>query len=148
MLALRGAADLGFGPMPLLALSTLGGYSSFAGPAGSSGNRGLPYGRQIGRTKLLANVELRSVFARFHLRRQQFGLGAVAFVDASRVFASLLETDGGVNGGPPLRFGFGAGLRILWGRAFVFRMDVGISPRAAVDGRTSFQGTFSLGHVF
>lgn len=148
VLALRAIADVGFGPMPLVGLTTIGGYSSLAGPAGPGANRGLPYGRQMGRVKLLGNVELRSTFARFHVRRQRFGLGAVVFVDASRVFASVLEVDGAVGGGPPLRFGVGGGLRVLWGRAFVFRMDLGVSPTGAVDQKTSVQATFAIGHAF
>lgn len=148
VLAMRAVADVGFGPMPLAEVQTMGGYATFAGTAGPEANRGLPLGRQLGRVKLLGSVELRSTFFRFHVKTQRFGLGAAAFVDASRVFASLGGGQGAVDGGPALRASYGGGIRFLWGQAFVLRFDLGASPRAGIDRRVSVQGTFTLGHAF
>jgi hypothetical protein len=133
--------------MPLLELGTLGGYTTISGPASVEANRALPYGRQLGQVKLLTTAELRSTFYRFEIRRHRFGLGAAAFIDASRVTASL----GGprsLEGGPALRASYGGGIRLLWGTALVLRLDVGAAPRSDVDGSTHIGASFALGHAF
>jgi hypothetical protein len=57
----------------------------------------------------------------------------VAFFDAGRVFAegltaSPLDADAG------LFTGTGAGLRLHWGRAFIIRGDLGVSPSEGTSG--------------
>jgi outer membrane protein assembly factor BamA len=147
VLALRGLGDVGFGAMPLLELGSIGGYFQIAGPAGIEANRGLPYGRQLGRIKLLATTELRSTFWRFAVGSQRFALGAAAFVDASRVWSQWGGTPG-LDGGPLARVSFGGGPRLTWGRALVLRVDVGVGPGSGVDGANNVSGTLALGQVF
>jgi hypothetical protein len=147
VLAMRALADVGFGAMPLLELGTLGGFTTISGPASVEANRALPYGRQLGQVKLLATTELRSTFYRFKVRSQRFGVGAAAFVDASRVTASLTGPRS-LEGGPALRASYGGGLRLLWGAALVLRLDVGAAPRSDVGGATHIGASFALGHSF
>lgn len=147
VLALRALGDLGFGTMPLIELGTIGGYASFAGPASIEANRGLPYGRQLGRVKLLSTIELRSTFHHFRFLGQQLALAAAIFVDASRVW-SHLGAEPTLDGGPMLRVSFGGGPRLVWGRGLVLRLDVGMSPRAYIDDRLNVSASLALGHVF
>lgn len=147
VLALRGLGDLGVGSLPLIELGSIGGYFQVAGPAGIEANRGLPYGRQLGRVKVLTTVELRSTFYRFKLGRQRLALGAAAFVDGSRVWSQFGKTPG-LDGGPFMRFSYGGGPRITWGRALVLRVDVGVGPGSDIDGTTNVSGTLALGQVF
>ncbi|MET0344099.1 MAG: BamA/TamA family outer membrane protein, partial [Polyangiales bacterium] len=147
VIGLRGLADVGFGAMPLIELSTMGGYTTLSGPASIEANRALPYGRQLGQVKILTTAELRSLFYRFALGSHRFGLGAAAFVDASRVTARL----GGprsLEGGPVLRYSVGGGVRFTWGSALVLRFDVGAAPRSDVGGTTHIGANFALGHAF
>jgi hypothetical protein len=113
---------------PVFELSRYGGIMQGTGPAGSRGIRGAPQGRLAGRTKLIANVEIRSFFASFVIGDQRFSLGAAAFADAGRVwtdpFASVRALDGQ---GLGLHAGFGAGPRIRWGDALVIRADFAYS---------------------
>jgi hypothetical protein len=147
VLAMRALTDIGFGAMPLVELGTMGGYTTLAGPASIEANRALPYGRQLGQVKVFGTTELRSTFYHFAVRNHRFGLGAVLFVDASRVTARL----GGprsLEGGPLLRASLGGGLRIVWGSALVVRLDVGAAPRSDLGGGTHIGASFALGHSF
>ncbi|MET0287924.1 MAG: BamA/TamA family outer membrane protein [Polyangiales bacterium] len=147
VLAMRALADVGFGALPIIELGTLGGYTTLSGPASVEANRALPYGRQLGQVKLLATTELRSTFYRFKVRRQRFGVGAAAFIDASRVTASL-SGPRTLEGGPALRASYGGGLRLLWGAALVVRLDAGAAPRSDIDGKTHIGASFALGQAF
>jgi hypothetical protein len=147
VLGLRGLSDVGFGRMPLVELGTMGGYTTLAGPASIEANRALPYGRQLGQVKIFATGELRSTFHHFQLRTHRFALGAVTFVDASRVTASI-SGPRSLEGGPLLRFSFGGGLRLMWGATFVLRLDVGAAPKSDVDGGTHIGASLALGHAF
>ena len=147
VVGLRGLADVGFGAMPLIELSTMGGYTTLSGPASIEANRALPYGRQLGQVKVLTSGELRSLFYRFAFGRHRFALGAVAFVDASRVTARI----GGprsLEGGPHLRYSVGGGVRFTWGSALVLRCDVGAAPRSDIGAKTHIGANFALGHSF
>jgi outer membrane protein assembly factor BamA len=146
VIALRGLTELGGGSMPLVELGSIGGYTSLNGPAGLEANRGLPYGRQLGRVKLLASAELRSTFYHFTGFNQQFALGAAVFVDASRVWAQLGPSE--LDGGPFLRFAVGGGPRLVWGRGLVLRVDVGFGPGAGANGKNHVSGSLALGHAF
>lgn len=147
VLAVRGATDVGFGHMPLVELSILGGYTNITGPAGVESNRALPLGRQLGRVKLLMTTELRSTFYRFMVRQQRFALGAAVFTDASRVWAELTR-DYGLDGGPLLRFSYGGGVRIIWGSTMIMRFDAGVSPNAGVNEKNVFGYSLGLGQAF
>lgn len=89
--------------------------------------RGIPAGRYHGKAQAAGSLELRSMFARFALRRQAFGVGAVLFVDGGRVWADY-RVDSELDGrGPGLHLGAGGGVRIQWGQTRVLRFDVAYS---------------------
>jgi hypothetical protein len=117
---------------PLFELSRYGGIMQGTGPAGSRGIRGAPQGRLAGRTKVLANVEIRSFFVSFALGDQRFSVGAAAFADTGRVwtdpFAGIRALDGQ---GLGLHAGFGAGPRLRWGDSLLIRADVAYSALGA-----------------
>lgn len=147
VLALRALADVAVGNVPLTEMGSIGGYAQISGPAGIEANRGLPYGRQLGKVKLLSTVELRSTFLHFKAGRHQFALGAAVFVDASRVWSQLGGTPG-LDNGPLVRVSTGGGPRLLWGRALMLRVDVGVGPKSGINDVNNVSGTLALGHAF
>jgi hypothetical protein len=98
---------------------------------GSWGIRGIGMRRFAGKVRLLGNLELRGRFVTFNLAKRPFTIGALAFVDAGRVWAELTphpELDGT---GVGLHVAGGAGLRLIWGEAFVVRADFGWSAEGS-----------------
>ncbi len=101
---------------------------------GSSGVRGVPAQRYAGKLKAFTNVELRAWFVDFDLFGDKAKLGAVAFVDAGRVW-SALSPDATLDGnGFGLKYGVGGGARFKWGNGFLLRLDVAYSPDASPVG--------------
>jgi outer membrane protein assembly factor BamA len=89
--------------------------------------RGVPAGRYHGKAQMAVNLELRSVFARFSMRRQRFGLGAALFVDGGRVWADY-RIDETLDGrGPGVHLGSGGGVRVQWGQTRMLRFDAAYS---------------------
>jgi outer membrane protein assembly factor BamA len=126
-LAFRLVADLLFGDPPFYELARIDDSSALGGPKGL---RGVPASRYTGMIKLLAGLELRHTLFSFRFLSKDNRLGAAAFADAGRVFATYSsepELDGTSLG---LKVGFGAGLRLLAGQSFVLRTDVAWSPDA------------------
>lgn len=127
--ALRGVFDALAGEVPLESLARYGGLAGDLGPGGGHGVRGVPAGRYHGRTKLIVNVEARSFWGEVSIFGLTFDVGTVAFVDTGRVWAGFLKGVPGLDApGLDLAWGAGGGLRLLWGEAFVVRIDVAWSP--------------------
>ncbi len=129
VLAGRIIGDLIFGDAPFYELGALGAFDPI-GFSGARGIRGLPAGRFHGQAKLLCNLELRSMFVGFTLLKQRFRIGAAAFFDTGRIWATLSarpDLDGTDIG---LKYGTGGGLRIQWGETLVIRIDIAYSPQA------------------
>jgi hypothetical protein len=120
---------------PLMELGRYGGFDGGYGPGGAMGVRGIPAGRLLGRTKLIGNLEARSMFLPFRVGSERFVLGAAAFADAGRVytgtFSSAEELDGSRWKVHP---GFGGGPRIRWGDSLLIRADVAYAPLGAEIG--------------
>jgi hypothetical protein len=132
VLASRVAFDWLFGRPPLYELAQFGVLVQRDGPGGSWSIRGVPRQRYFGKQKAIANLELRSMFYRFEIRSQRFGIGALAFVDAGRVWTDYrpvtlagVDVDGNF---ADLEVGLGAGLRLTWGETMVVRIDPAWSP--------------------
>ncbi|KIG12736.1 hypothetical protein DB30_01094 [Enhygromyxa salina] len=132
VLATRGALDYLVGKPPLYELGQFGVLVQRDGPGGSWSIRGVPRQRYFGKQKALVNLELRSMFYRFNISNQRFGLGALAFVDAGRVWTDYkprtldgLDIDGSFE---DIKVGVGGGLRITWGETLVIRVDPAYSP--------------------
>lgn len=140
-LASRVIVDLLWGDVPFYELARYGGTEAAEGPGGSLSVRGLPARRYHGRIKLIGNFELRSRFLFFELSGQASSLGAVAFVDAGRVWSDYLPRPDLDSGGAPLGVGLGGGLRLQIGETFIIRLDVAWSP-----GDVGV--AFDVGHVF
>lgn len=143
--ALRGVVDVIAGDAPFYELTRFGALMPRDGPGGGWSLRGVPRQRYAGKIKLIQNVELRSLFWRFRIRGSQFAVGAVAFLDAARIWADWRRTEIGGEGvdGGTFKLGTGAGLRVRWGETFLVRFDGAWSP---TDRTTGFY--VDVGHVF
>ena len=143
--AFRGVADVIAGDAPFYELTRFGALMPRDGPGGGWSLRGVPRQRYSGKVKLIQNLELRSIFLRFNVRKSRFAIGAVAFMDAARIWADTRPTDLGgtsVDGGT-LKLGTGAGLRVRWGETFVVRFDGAYSPTEHTPGFY-----VDIGHIF
>ncbi len=127
----RVMGDLLQGDVPLHLLSRSEGIQSIRAPGGKNAIRGVPAGRYHGKVKVLADVELRSMFYRFNIGSADFALGAAAFFDTGRIWADLEENPDLDGDGLGLKFGTGGGPRIQWGESVIIRLDFAYSPVAA-----------------
>lgn len=143
--AIRGAADVIVGDAPFYELTRFGALQPRDGPGGGWSLRGVPRQRYSGKVKLIQNLELRSLFWRFNVGKSRFVVGAVAFLDAARIWADLRGTQlAGVNvDGGTFKVGTGGGLRVRWGEALVIRFDGAYSPTEKTPGFY-----VDIGHVF
>ncbi len=129
VLAFRLLGDFMFGRVPLYDMASFGGLTPNEGTGGSRSVRGVPSRRYHGKIKLLGNVELRALLipGKVNFLGQRFNVGLVGFFDTGRFWADykpnpiLDGTDAGFH------FGFGGGLRILWGESFLIRADFAYS---------------------
>lgn len=147
VLAARGIGDALFGSVPVYELSEMGSFNRDSGPGGGSTVRGVAGQRFHGKLKVVGNLELRAQLLPFQIAGQRFNLGAIAFVDAGRVWADYgrVEINGEALDGDltDIAVGVGAGLRVRWGETFIVRVDPAYSPT---------EGTFGLyinvNHIF
>lgn len=121
VLASRVVVDAIVGDAPVVELAQVGGSKETAAFGGPDLGRGLRQQRYPGRYKLAVQHELRSTVASFAALGQDFRLGLATFVDIGMVAVDELAP-------PPVRFGVGLGLRVVWNQAFVMRVDVAVSP--------------------
>jgi outer membrane protein assembly factor BamA len=121
VLAFRLLGDVLGGEVPVFRLPTFGGLNGKDGLGGSTSIRGILKNRIQGAVKLLGNAELRWIPFAFEVWKQRFELGGVAFFDTGRVWSDLRFLDGG-----GLSSGVGGGLRVVWNREFVVRVDYGV----------------------
>ena len=130
VLAGRAFVDLLFGTVPYHEMSSGGAFDRMHMPGGRQGIRGVPIGRYHGRIKLITNLELRSMFYEFTAFGEPFRVGAVAFVDAGRIWADYRDDPARDGNGPGIKWGVGAGPRLQWGETVLLRLDVSYSPDA------------------
>ncbi|MBZ5712723.1 Omp85 family outer membrane protein [Nannocystis pusilla] len=143
--AVRGVADVIAGDAPFYELTRFGALMPRDGPGGGWSLRGVPRQRYAGKIKLMQNLELRSMFWKFRIKNSQFAVGAVAFLDAARIWADFGRTELGgrsIDGGT-FKLGTGGGLRVRWGETFLVRFDAAYSP---TDKSNGFY--VDVGHVF
>ncbi len=129
--ATRTVVDLEFGNVPYYDLFTGGPFKTQYMIGGSAGVRGVPVGRFLGRIKVLANEELRTMFWHPTVFHQEFHVGAGAFFDVGRVWLDYTFDAPEDGSFPGLKWGGGLAGYLLWGRAAVFRVDVALSPFAS-----------------
>ncbi len=121
--ATRVGVDLVHGEQPTAALSETGGVQGYEALGGAELGRGLLYGRYRGQAKVLGQQELRATVVAVPTRWEVLSLGAVGFVDGGWVADSVSEP-----AHTATAWSTGGGLRIGWGRDFLLRTDVGVSP--------------------
>lgn len=121
VLATRLSADRQWGRVAIQRQRDFGGYAMVGGLGGAGTLRGLLQEESIGPLKLLTNTEARVRL----LEAKPFGVdtavGAVLFADVGRSwtgFDAFLATP------LALRYGVGAGLRLILQQFFVVRLDV------------------------
>jgi hypothetical protein len=96
--------------------------------------RGVPAQRYYGKVKVIGNVEARMRVFDFRALSKPMSLGFETFLDGGRVWADTgihPELDGR---GVGLKYGFGGGVRLTSGTAFVLRADLAWSPDATPIG--------------
>jgi hypothetical protein len=143
--AIRGVADVIAGDAPFYELTRFGALMPRDGPGGGWSLRGVPRQRYAGKIKLIQNLEIRSMFWKFTIKNNHFAVGAVAFLDAARIWADFGRTElGGVSiDGGSFKLGTGGGLRVRWGETFLVRFDGAYSPTDKTQGFY-----VDVGHVF
>ena len=143
--AFRGVADVIAGDAPFYELTRFGALMPRDGPGGGWSLRGIPRQRYSGKVKLIQNLELRSIFLKFNVRKSRFAVGAVAFVDAARIWADTRPTNlaGTSLDGGTFKLGTGGGLRVRWGETFLVRFDAAYSPTEHTPGFY-----VDIGHIF
>ena len=140
VVAMRGLADALFGNPPFFSLPL---YDDTYAIGGTAGIRGVPGQRYYGKAKLIGNLEVRTDVARFRAIGKPWGVGAVAFFDAGRLWADWSPQPALDGTGLGLKWGTGLGLRLQQGIAFVVRADLAWSPDARPLG-----GYFAAGEMF
>jgi hypothetical protein len=143
VLALRLVGDTLLGDPPVYELARYGGFDGGLGPGGSDAIRGVPNGRYHARWKLFGNAELRFVITRFTVLKQKLVFGTTLFFDAGRVWSELPGNPSLDHGHHPLKYGFGSGATVKWGRHFLLRLEGAWSPDASPVGIY-----FNIGHSF
>ncbi|MBN1208796.1 MAG: BamA/TamA family outer membrane protein [Myxococcaceae bacterium] len=134
----RGMFDVLGGDVPISLLPVFGGLENRDGLGGVSSARGILLRRYQGPAKLLLNAELRWTPLSIEPWRQQFDFTLAGFVDSGRVWSDLDFSEGG-----GLKTSAGGGLRIVWNREFVIRLDYGVG---ITEPTTGFY--LDIGHIF
>ncbi len=128
----RVALDAAWGDVPFDRLQDFGSlltpFFLLSGVGGGLTVRGLRQSEYVGRTKAIANAEIRWQFAEVDLWRERIRLSSVAFADAGRVWQG---PDPPALAAFGVHAGAGGGLRIAWGKLVVLRADVGFAEGAA-----------------
>jgi hemolysin activation/secretion protein len=137
---LRVVGDAQFGHPPFYEMAR---YEDTFALGGAKGVRGVPAQRYYGRIKFFANLEGRCDLTSFRFLGKTATLIGAAFFDAGRVFSDWPPNTSLDGSGLGLKYGMGAGLRLLQGKAFVVRGDIAWSPDARPIG-----GYFTAGQSF
>lgn len=134
----RGLLDVMGGDVPISLLPFYGGLEGKDGLGGVFSARGILLRRYQGPVKLLLNGELRWTPLSAQPLGQQFDFTFAGFLDAGRVWSDLHFSEGG-----GLKTSAGGGLRVVWNREFVIRLDYGVG---ITEPTTGFY--LDIGHIF
>jgi Omp85 superfamily domain len=134
----RGLFDVMGGNVPISLLPVYGGLENRDGLGGVYSARGILLRRYQGPAKLLLNAELRWSALSATPLSQQFDFTLAGFVDSGRVWSNLHFNEGG-----GMKTSVGGGLRVVWNREFVIRMDYGVG---ITEPTTGFY--LDIGHIF
>jgi len=149
VLAGRMMVELLLGEVPFFEMVHWGGAIPVAGFGGFETLRGTSFGRWRAPGKAILNTELRLRVIRHTLFGKQMDWQLAAIGDAGIVFGAGDETTG-PQGGIPVHPAGGLGLRAIYARAFVGRIDVGlgVDPVREVDGSVNHEVSFGIYIVF
>jgi hypothetical protein len=89
----------------------------------------------LGPVKVVANAELRSMFAHFTVFKQRIGVGSDAFLDVGRIWSDYTFRSPLDGQGLGIKYGAGGGMYWMWGQAAIFRIEVAYSPDANAENR-------------
>ncbi|MBI4820310.1 MAG: BamA/TamA family outer membrane protein [Deltaproteobacteria bacterium] len=147
VLAGRLMGEVMFGEIPFYEMVHWGGLFPVTGFGGFETIRGLSFGRFRAPGKAVLNTELRLSVFEHTLADEPFVWQLVPYADAGVVFLGDETRHGG---GPEIHPGFGGGLRAIWQRDFVARIDAGagLDPIVEPDGRTTNTWAFGFYIVF
>jgi outer membrane protein assembly factor BamA len=134
----RGLFDVMGGNVPISLMPIYGGLENKDGLGGVYSARGILLRRYQGPVKLLLNAEMRWTPFSVEPFGQQFDFTFAGFVDGGRVWSNLKFNEGG-----GLKTSAGGGLRVVWNREFVIRMDYGVG---ITEPSTGFY--LDIGHIF
>lgn len=130
VLAGRFVANFQFGNVPFYDLFQAGPFDQKEMPGGSAGIRGVPVGRYLGPIKVIGNLEIRAMLARFTVLKQKFSIGNTVFFDAGRVWSDYSFRSPLDGSGLGIKYGIGGGIYVLWGQAAMLRIEAAYSPDA------------------
>ena len=131
--ASRVVASFELGDVPFYDLAQGGTFEPQYLLGSESGVRGVPQGRYAGLVKVIANIELRTVFPRFRLLGQRFRPGTTVFADGGRVWRSYRFDPAQDGTKLRLKWGLGGGVFLQWGEAAIFRLEAAYSPEAVAE---------------
>src|SRR6185437_5158908 len=124
----RAIVDFIIGTPSVAEFSQIGSYSTVPGGLQGFGGpdigRGIRQNRYLGRIKVMDQTEWRWTFVGFELFKQHIELTGVAFADAAWIGVDYKNF-----GGDPKKIivSEGLGLRVVWDKDFIVRIDSGIS---------------------
>ncbi|MFZ9889230.1 MAG: BamA/TamA family outer membrane protein, partial [Myxococcota bacterium] len=117
------------GAVPTVELGRIGGFAETFAFGGPDVGRGIRQQRYLGAGKAAGQWELRTELGEARLASEHFRFRLVGFFDAGLSAARLEDViSGDPLAAPALQFGTGIGLRVVWNRNFVMRIDVAVSP--------------------
>jgi hypothetical protein len=142
VVAMRLVVDAQVGNVPFYDLSRAGPFITYDIVGGAQGVRGVPVGRYAGLLKTVANVELRSMLAHFHVLGESMRVGGDVFFDTGRSFADYSLHSAADGAGLGVKYGVGSGVFLQWGQAAIFRVDVAYSPDALAENSSLPLGVY------
>jgi len=107
-----------FGNSPFFEESEFGGLSQFSGVGGAKSVRGLPTGRFADKVKVVDQFEVRIDSGTFHIRKHEFRVWSLPFLDLGRVWSDRPFSDLS-----DLHLSLGLGFRLVWNDRFIIRFD-------------------------
>ena len=120
VLASRLVGDATFGDVPVFDLATFGAISPYTGLGGTLAGRGLYLNHFVGKVKILWGPELRYTPITRATQSGTMELSLAVFADSGRVWADWAPDGEGAG----LHTGVGAGVRLLWSKRIMLRLDV------------------------
>lgn len=137
-----------WGEVPFYEMAHWGGLTPVTGFGGFETLRGVAFGRWHSPGKLIANAELRLEVLRHHIFERSMAWQLAFFGDLGATAGIADNTVG--SGGLPIHPGGGAGVRVIFDKLFVARVDVavGVDPVRQRDGTIDDATTLGFYIVF